>query len=229
MTFASSLIRNSILALAALPETAAHGGSEVAFANLFVGFGGKVAVENPVGPICSKNGGGKRWTSDLVVDFGDFNVIVEVSAHKSRSCQAMVGESVVVKQTKKYGIRTYVNCRDTHESKVKQALAYATVADFNKPTVCVVMSNREFLAFNPNTFKLSTLINHIRKSGKSPSQYDHKANAWVKRQEAFKLLKKQSVPSIGKCKPETFVRYLRALAFGQSIKAPRAIKAATAA
>jgi hypothetical protein len=223
MTFSTSLIAHSICALALLPETSAHGGSEADFYNLFTGLGGKVAVEKGIGPKHGSNKG--QWRADLVVDFGDFNVIVEVSSHVQRGRCGMVEEQVQVYQTKKYGIRTKVYRYDTHESKVKQALAYAAVADFGKPTVCVVMSNKEFLAFNPNTFKLSTLLNHIRKSGAHPSQEDVRANAWVKRQEAFKLLKKQSVADIGKCNPDTFVRYLRALAFGQTVKAPRALKA----
>jgi len=196
MSFATSLLAMSIHSLAAQPPKAAHVGTEVAFANFFKAMGGEVthSVKVPSGKRGVRND--RIWIADAVVDFGDFQVILEISSHESSSGMAM------------YHTQRGCKC-ETHYSKVKQALAYASKSDLNKPTICMVASNLEFFAFNPESFNLKALNNKLTSQ---PSMYDGKANQWVKRQKAFKVIKKQTVESLANFSKDEFISYLRTVA-----------------
>lgn len=193
MSFASSLLAMSIHSLAAQPSVAAHTGIEVAFANFFTAMDGKVSHNNKI-----PSGKGTFWRPDAVIDFGDFQVILEISSHESSSGMAMIHNQP------QNGFKT-----ESHHNKVKQALAYASKMKMDKPTVCMVASNLEFVAFNPNTFNLKALRRNLTTS---PSNYDGKAGQWVKRQAAFKVIKKHSVESLANYTKEEFNTYLRTVA-----------------
>lgn len=199
MSFATSLLAMSIHSLAALPPKAAHVGTEVAFANFFKAMGGNVthSVRVPSG-LKDKMKNPRIWVADAVVDFGDFQVILEISSHESTSGMAFVHP------------QPQADCpTETHHNKVKQALAYAAKSVLVKPTVCMVASNLEFIAFNPESFKLKAMTNYITTA---PSQYDGKASQWVKKQKAFKVIQKQKVASLADYSKAEFISYLRTVA-----------------
>jgi hypothetical protein len=191
MSFASSLLAMSIHSLASQPTMAAHAGIEVAFANFFSAMGANVAhVKIPMG-----TDGRCAWRPDAVIDFGDFQVILEISSHESEGGMAMY-------QTK----NGYT--WETHHHKIKQALAYSSKIKMDKPTVCMVASNLEFVAFNPSTFNLKALQRNLTNR---PSQMDGKACRWVKKQAAFKVIKKHQVETLSKFDRETLIAYFRTI------------------
>jgi hypothetical protein len=193
MSFASSLLAFSLHSLAAQPTVAAHTGIEVAFANFFNAMGGKVSLNNKI-----PSGKETFWRPDSVIDFGDFQVILEISSHESSSGMAFIHSQP------QNGFRT-----ESHHNKVKQALAYASKMNITKPTICMVASNLEFVAFNPESFNLNALRRNLTKV---PSLYDPKAGQWVKKQKAFKVIKKQTVESLANFSKDDFITYLRTVA-----------------
>jgi hypothetical protein len=197
MSFASSLLAFSLHSLAAQPEYSAHVGTEVAYANFFAAMGAdKVSHNIRLISKTIKGQGNFGWRPDMVVDFGDFQVLVEISSHVSGGQMSMIQEE--------HGHRY-----ESHHHKVKQALAYASKVDLNKPTVCIVTSHLEFVSFNPANFNLKAMTRHITTY---PSQNDTKAANWVKKQKAFKVIKKQTVASLADYSKAEFISYLRTVA-----------------
>jgi hypothetical protein len=200
MSFASSLLALSIHSLAAQADQSAHNGIEAAYANFFTAMGGKVQHQVKV-PVVDSTDGRKMGRIDIMVDFGEFQVILEVSSHEGSQM------SFVQTTTNKITGRTY-RC-DSHHNKVKQVLVYASKMQFTKPTICMVASNLEFLAFNPNSFNIKKFRQQITVA---PSVTDRKAASWVKNQRAFKVMKKHKVESLATFTKERFITYLRAIA-----------------
>jgi hypothetical protein len=175
--------------LASLPSIAQHGNIEHRFANIFESMGGKVSLCNSIK--IRVNDGRYDWHPDIVAEFSDFIVIVEI---KSDSCKSSMGF-----HHPKHKVPTYHNA-------MKQALLYGATYKTSKPIVCMIASNREFLAFNPKMFNASALLRN-KSEDKSPSAYDLKLAKWIKRQIPFKAMKVCEVNKVVNV-PE-FLTYLR--------------------
>lgn len=201
MSFATSLLALSLHALATQPTKSAHSGTEAAYCNFFTSMGANICqnVKIPSG----KGVTFSYWCPDMVVDFGDFQVIVEVKTHCGLSRNAM---GFITKSIDRFSGKEYVF--DNLHGPVKQVLAYYAKGEsmWMKPTICLVVSNLEFVIINPQTFNRKALLKNI---SVQPSSWDGKACDWVKSQKAFKSLVKHSVSALNKITPDEFKAMLR--------------------
>lgn len=191
MSFATSLLALSLHSLANQPAKSAHSGTEAAYCNFFTAMGAKIHQNVK---IPTKSGQGYNyWCPDMVVDFGDFQVIVEVKTH--------VGPMGFLSKNVTNG-REYFS--DNLVAPVKQVLAYFAKGEtmWMKPTICMAVSNMEFVIINPLKFNRKALLRSM--GDLHPSKYDSEANQWVKKQKAFKALVKQNVSALNKITPDEF-------------------------
>ena len=193
MTFATSLLAFSLNALKSQPKRHAHVGIQTAFSNFFAAMGGLVANSIP----------NKYGEADMLVSFKDFDVLVEVKSHESASGMAFYSTA-----NKSY--------YPTHYSAIKQVLAYCAGSTFTRPTICMVVSNLEFMAFNPNKFNLAAMEKNITRA---PCMYDGVASRWVRKQKAFKAIGIHTVASLSDYTPNQFVDLLRDLAGLEAVAA----------
>ena len=199
MSFATSLLALSLHSLANQPVKSSHSGTEAAYCNFFTSMGAKIHQDVKI-----PNGKGVTfayWCPDMVVDFGDFQVIVEVKTHAGQCRNAMGFVNKEVKNGKEY-------VYDNLEGPVKQVLAYYAKGEsmWMKPTICLLVSNMEFAIINPQLFNRKALLKNITQR---PSQWDTKASAWVKKQKAFKAIVKHNVSALNKITPDEFKAMLR--------------------
>jgi hypothetical protein len=91
---------------------------------------------------------------------------------------------------------------------VKQVLAYFAQGEtmWMKPTICMAVSNMEFVIINPLKFNRKALLRNITVQ---PSAHDTQANNWIKSQKAFKSLVKHNVSALNKITPDEFKAMLR--------------------
>jgi hypothetical protein len=164
--------------LSELPLSAQHNNIEHRFANIFESMGGKVSLCNSIK--VKVNDGRFDWHPDLVAEFADFVVVVEIKSEACKSGMAFHHPS--------HKVPTYHNA-------MKQALLYGSTYKSEKPIVCMIASNREFLAFNPMMFNKSALLRNKREDV-PPSAYDNKLAKWIKRQIPFKAMKVCEVSKI---------------------------------
>ena len=195
MSFATSLLSLSLHALANQPAKSSHSGTEAAYCNFFTSMGAKIHqnVKIPV----NQGKGFNLWCPDMVVDFGDFQVIVEVKTHISTL--GFLQKSVS---------KGYEYIYDNLFAPVKQVLAYFAQGEtmWMKPTICMAVSNLEFVIINPLKFNRKALLRNITTQ---PSGHDTQANNWVKSQKAFKALVKHNVSALNKITPDEFKAMLR--------------------